>query len=449
MVTPHSIHTVNVSGLTHEGSGVAKIDGFAVFIVGALPGETVVCKIEKVAKQFAQAKLIEIKSSSAERIKPRCKIFDLCGGCDIMHLEYQSQLRFKKQMAEETFRRIGHLDIVVDEIIGMEHPYYYRNKVQIPFQMRDNKAICGYYRRKSHQIVPLEECFIQPKYATEMTQFIKNLANEFKIRAYDETTRIGYIRHVLIRSNHLDEVMIVLIVNRDLPRKQDFVAKITQRYPQVKSIILNINKKDTNVILGSESHVLFGEDQLIDQLFDIQFNISHRSFFQVNRLQTMRLYQRILDYAQLTGNETVIDGYCGVGTITLLLAKHARYVYGIEVVEDAIVDAKQNARLNHISNVEFMVGQVETELRSLMNHEISLIILDPPRKGIDSDVLNSIIESNISKLIYVSCDVATLARDLKILSQAYEIKNMTLVDMFCHTSSVESVVLLESISSKK
>jgi 23S rRNA (uracil1939-C5)-methyltransferase len=435
---------LEVTSLTHEGFGVGKENGLAIFIPGALVGETVICEIYKVEKSFCYANLIEIVKSSPDRVKPVCEIFGKCGGCEIMHLDYKKQLEYKVTMAEETFKRIGHLDLKVNEILGMDNPYYYRNKIQVPFGTKKNKVIAGYFRRKSHDIIPFDNCYIQPLYDTEIIKFIRNLANEYKVKAYDEKTRIGCLRHVLIRSNYQDQVMVVLITNEDKINKVDeIVKKMVNRYPNVISVIQNINKSNSNVILGRTHQVLYGEEFITDRLNDLNFKISHYSFFQVNRVQTEKLYQRVLDYLKPTKDDIIIDGYCGVGTITLTLAQHVKFAYGIEIVKDAIENAKVNATLNKIDNVKFIVGAVEEEIQTLLSNKISGIVLDPPRKGIEKSVLESIIQTNINRIVYVSCDVATLARDLSILSEAFYIQKVTLVDMFCQTCSAESVVLLE------
>jgi len=435
---------VLITDLTHEGYGVGKVDGYPLFIPGAMVGEIVKYEVEKMNKSYGTAKLIEIVKPSPHRVKPRCNIFGVCGGCDLMHMSYQQQLAFKVKMAEDSFRKLGHLNLSVDEIIGMDEPYYYRNKVQIPFGMRKNKVICGYYKKKSHEIASFDYCYIQPEYITELITFIRNLANEYKISAYDEKEHQGVLRHVLVRNNYLHEMMIVFITNTDnIPNINEIINKIIKRYPQVKSIIHNINNKKTNVILGDKYHVLYGNDYLIDKIHDLQFKISFYSFFQVNLTQTEKLYQRVLNYLKPASNDIIIDGYCGVGTITLMIAKYCKQIYGIEVVNEAIENAKENAKLNNINNATFIVGKVEDEIGNLINNKISAIVLDPPRKGVEKVVIEKIIENNIHKIVYVSCNVATLARDLSLLASDYDIKNVTLVDMFCHTADVEAVALLE------
>lgn len=440
----NDILKLEIIDLSHDGFGVAKADGFAIFVAGALIGEVVNAKITKINKGFGQAKLIEIIERSPNRVKPICNIFGICGGCDLMHLDCQSQLNFKKNMAENTFRRLGHLDIKVDEIMGMEEPYYYRNKIQVPFGKEKDKVIAGYYKKKSHDIIQFDKCYIQPEYMTDIIRFIKNLANEYKLETYDEVKKTGNLRHILLRSNYLDEVMVVIITHEKKIKKIDeIVSKITKRYPNVKSIIHNINSKGNNVILGDSYQLLYGEEVIIDRLNGIDFEIGHKSFFQINRIQTEKLYQRALEYLNPKKDDNVIDGYCGVGSISLFIAKHCNYVYGIESVEVAIENAKRNALINNIDNVEFIVGKVEDVISDLLNDNVSSIVFDPPRKGIEEVVLRKVMEIEIKKIVYVSCNVATLARDLSILSEKYDIKKTTLVDMFPQTSAVEAVTLLE------
>lgn len=436
--------TLQIVDLNHQGFGVAKNEGLAIFIPGALIGEIVLCQITKIEKSFAYAKLLDIINRSPYRVKPVCEIFNTCGGCEIMHLDYPQQLKYKVKMAEETFKRIGHIDLKVEDIIGMDNPYYYRNKIQVPFGTSKNKVIAGYYKQKTHDIISFDNCYIQPIYATEMVKFIRNLANEYKISAYNEKTRVGTLRHVLIRNNYLDQVMIVLITNDDnINNIDEIIKKIITRYPNVISIIQNINKRNTNVILGDKHKVLYGDEYITDKVNDLEFRIAHYSFFQVNRIQTEKLYYKAIEFLKPNKDDVIIDGYCGVGSITLSIAKHAKFVYGIEIVEEAIKNANVNAKLNNIENVKFIVGKVEDEINNILDNKINAIVLDPPRKGVEKSVLEKIMTIKIPKMVYVSCDVATLARDLNILSDVYDIKKVTLVDMFCHTCGLESVVLLE------
>lgn len=436
---------ISIVDINHDGFGVGRLDGFAIFVPNTLYDEVVTCEISKVNKNFAYANLIEINEKSPFRVKPICGIFDKCGGCHLQHLEYSKQLEYKVNIAESTFKRIGHLDIKVDDVIGMDNPYNYRNKIQVPFGNKKGKTICGYYKRKTHDIIPFETCYIQPEYDNDIINFIKNLANEYKIPGYNEFNHTGIIRHVILRTNYKDEVMVVIVANsKKLPFVDKIVEKLTSRYPQIVSIILNINLRKTNVILGNDSVLLYGSKTIIDRLGDLDFKISHYSFFQINRTQTVKLYDRVVEYLNPTLNDIIMDGYCGVGTISLYIASKVKQVYGVEIIEEAIADAINNADLNGITNAKFEVGKVEEKMSEYIEKGLDAIIIDPPRKGVDKNVLDLIIESNIKKIVYVSCDVATLARDLEILSAAYEVDKVTVVDMFPQTTGIETVVLLNA-----
>lgn len=430
--------------LNYDGLGVCKVDGFPIFVDRMLVGEVGEVKITKLSKNYGNGELIKLITTSTDRVKPICPIFDVCGGCEIMHLSYVAQLEFKRKAANETLKRLGKVNFEVKKIVGMEDPYYYRNKVQIPYQMRKGKVICGFYKRGTHEIASFDDCFIQPKLSTEIAIFIRNLANEYGISAYDEKTKKGNLRHVLIRNTVNEDYMLVIVTNEDnLPHKDKLVEKITKRYPNVKSIIQNINNKDTNVILGEKTNLLHGPSTLFENLMGLNFILSYKSFFQTNHIQTEKLYSKVLEYAAPTKEDVIVDGYCGVGTISLLLAKHSKQVYGIEIVRDAVRDAKDNAKLNNIDNVSFVLGKTEEEILKMEDVTIDTIVVDPPRKGCDKQLLDSIISKKIDKIVYVSCNIATLARDLNILEENYEIKDITLYDMFPHSSHVEAVCLLE------
>jgi len=430
--------------LSHEGLGVFKIDGLTVFCSNALVGEKVKIEIEKVNSNFATGKVLEIIKKSPNRVKPICKNFEVCGGCDLMHMDYISELKFKEKMAVETLKRIGNLKEVPSEgILGMEEPYYYRNKVQIPFSSLKGKTICGFYKKKSHFIIPLDECFIQPVLSTDIAKFIKNLANEYNVEGYNDLDKKGILRHVLIRKNYLDEYMVILILKKDaLNNEKEIIEKIKNRYQNVKSILINIQEKDSNVILGNKTRVVYGKGEMIDDLLGYKFILSYKSFFQINRTQTEKLYNVAKEYANLKGNETVLDAYCGVGTIGISLSKNAKKVYGIEIVPEAIENAKRNATLNNINNIEFSVGKAEEVILNMEDINFDVCVFDPPRKGCDKVFLDSIIKKNVKRLVYVSCNVATLARDIDYLSEHYKVEKVEFVDMFPHSADVESVCLL-------
>jgi 23S rRNA (uracil1939-C5)-methyltransferase len=433
--------------LNHQGLGVVKAEGFPLFVENLLVGEIALIRIEKLQKSFGFGKVLKLLESSPDRVQPLCPSYPDCGGCQLLHLNYDAQLRFKVKMAEETFKRIGHLDLKVRRILGMDNPYYFRNKVQIPFREMNKKVICGFFKRNSHEIVPLDRCFIQPEEATAIARLICDLANQYRIEAYDEVKKRGCLRHVLLRKTINEEYMVVLITRtEDLPHRDDLVQQLKAKHPRIKSIYQNINERDTNVILGQKNNLLYGMPVLIDELLGLKFLVSPMSFFQTNHEQTEKLYQQVLSYIAPHPEDVILDSYCGVGTISLMLSQKVKQVYGIEVVPEAVKDAKANAVLNNITNCTFITGKAEEEIAKLQDLPITKVVVDPPRKGCDRDLLQALININPSQIVYVSCDVATLARDLEILASAYTVKEITLVDMFPQISDVETVVKLERLA---
>ena len=428
--------------------GVFKVNGFTIFALNSIIGEVALLEIEKVNSNYAQAKILEIKKKSKDRVTPICKQFLECGGCDLMHMKYSKQLEFKENMGKETLRRIGDLqtvDKVCEGIIGTDNDnYHYRNKVQIPFSKIGKKTVCGFYKKKTHFIIPLEECYIQPQTCNEIAKFVKNLANEYGIDGYVENQKTGILKHLLIRKNSFNEYMVILVTRSDkINCLDEVVKKITNRYPEVKSILLNIQEKDTNVILGSKTVVLYGKDELIDELLGYKFKLSHRSFFQINHNQTEKLYLTVKEFASFNKNDIVLDAYCGVGSIGITLSQSVKKVYGIEVVPEAVENAKENAKINGINNITFYTGKVEEVISDLKDINFDVVVVDPPRKGCDQSFIKTIIDNNIKKVVYVSCNVATLARDIKLLSDYYNVKRVKFVDMFPFSADVESVALLE------
>lgn len=432
--------------INHEGLGVVKADDFTIFVPNLLVGEEAKIRVNQIKKSFAFGEVVEYISYSKERVNPICKHFFKCGGCDLMHMNYESQLKFKLSMANATFKRIGHLDFEIKNIIGMENPYEYRNKVQMPIGKKNGKIITGFYKKKSHDIIELDKCYIQPSLSTDITKLVKNVANDLKIQAYDEVNKNGCLRHVIVRKTFCGEYMIVLVVFDDSKQNlyllKELTERVVNRYSEVKSVILNVNKKINNVILGDSYKTLFGSDILIEEILGLKFRMSHKAFFQINLKQTEKLYSKALEYANINKEDIVLDCYCGVGTISLLASKKAKKVYGIEVVSEAINDAIENSKLNNINNAEFIVGKAEEKILEFKDKEIDVMIVDPPRKGLDINVVNTIKQKKIRKIVYVSCDIATLARDLSLLSDMYKIDDVTLVDMFPQTADVETVVLL-------
>ncbi|WP_144558488.1 23S rRNA (uracil(1939)-C(5))-methyltransferase RlmD [Shouchella miscanthi] len=443
--------TVTIEDLTHDGSGVAKVKGYALFIPQALPGEKAEVKVVKTKKGYGFARLMNLVDESPSRVEPPCPIFHQCGGCQIQHMDYGAQLHMKQKQVKEVMARIGKLpDVPVHPVVGMNEPWRYRNKSQVPVTFQRGELVAGFYAKRSHHIVDMDECIIQHKENDLVVQTIKRLAKELRIPAYNEEKHNGVLRHIVARyGKTTDQVMVVLVTRgKKLPQKDELIAGIREAIPTVVSVVQNINNERTNVIFGKQTDVLWGETYLYDEINGIRFAISARSFYQVNPDQTNRLYQKALDYAELTGSETVIDAYCGIGTISLFLAQKAKHVYGVEIVPEAITDAKRNAKLNHIDNATFAVGEAEKVIPWWHAQGVTadVIVVDPPRKGCDEALLNTMLKMKPERIVYVSCNPATLARDLRILEDGgYRTKEVTPVDMFPQTNHVECVAVLTLI----
>lgn len=434
--------------LTHEGQGVAKIDGFPIFVPGGLPGESAQIKILNVKKNYGYGKLIEIKEKSPYRVEIPKEDMHKYGGCQLHHMSYEGQLQFKQNLVEQTLTRIGKLqDVNIHPIIGMEQPFHYRNKAQVPVGERSGRLITGFYKPRTHEIIDTDESVIHMEAINDAIKIVKEICSELGVAAYNEEAHTGVLRHIMARfGRKTDELMIVLITRTEkLPHREEIVEKIVAALPNAKSIVHNVNPKRTNVILGEKTQVLWGQDVIYDYIGNVKFAISPRSFYQVNPVQTKVLYDKALAYAGLTGEEIVFDAYCGIGTISLFLAQQAKKVYGVEVVSDAINDAKKNADLNGNTNVEFSVGEAETVIPNWAKEGIhaDVIVVDPPRKGCDAALLKTIIEMKPKRVVYVSCNPATLARDLGILeADDYQTVEVQPVDMFPMTMHVECCVLL-------
>ncbi|PKR84020.1 23S rRNA (uracil(1939)-C(5))-methyltransferase RlmD [Heyndrickxia camelliae] len=437
--------------LTHEGNGVAKVDGYPLFVPNGLPGEKAKIKVIKLNKGYGFGRLIELYEKSPDRVEPNCPIYKECGGCQLQHLSYPGQLRAKHNQVQEVLTRIGKIEnAIVHPVLGMEDPWRYRNKAQVPVGEREGGLIAGFYQKRSHDIIDMEACLIQQEKNDEVVQSIKRICEKHGVRAYNEQTHKGTLRHIMARSGmKTGEIMVVLITrNTDLPNKNQIIQDIIQSNPDIKSIVQNINTKKTNVIFGDETKVLWGNEFIYDYIGNIRFAISARSFYQVNPEQTKVLYDQALKYAGLSGKETVIDAYCGIGTISLFLAQQAKKVYGVEIVPEAIEDAKRNAKLNEIENVEFAVGEAETVIPKWYEDGVKadVLVVDPPRKGCDETLLQTIIEMKPKKVVYVSCNPATLARDLRILEDGgFKTAEVQPVDMFPQTMHVETVVLMSRV----
>ena len=448
-VKKNEVYKIEIGGMTHEGQGVGRIDNFTVFVDGPIKGEEVQIKIIKVNKNYAVGKLINVIKASPDRVEPVCKVFNRCGGCSLQHMSAQAALKFKTDLVTDNIRRIGKLkDVVVHDTLGMVRPYNYRNKAQYPVGRLKDELVVGFYAKKSHAIVDSPECIIQHSVSDKAKLIVKRFLKDNKISVYDEETRKGLVRHVMTRMGfNTGELMVVLVLNgKSLPQQDKLVKSLTEEIPEIKSIVLNVNTANTNIILGSRNIVIFGQETITDYIGKFKFKISPLSFFQVNPVQTEVLYNKALEYAGLTGEETVFDLYCGIGTISLFLCEKAKKVYGVEVVEEAIRDAKENAKLNGVDNVEFLVGEAERIIPDMYQKGVraDVVVVDPPRKGCDEVLLDTLVSMSPERIVYVSCNPATLARDLAFLAErGFEVLEVQPVDMFPWSSHVEAVVRIE------
>lgn len=440
--------TVFVEDLTHDGQGVAKVDGYPLFIKGALPDEEVEIHVIKALKKYGFAKLLNVTKPSPFRVEAPCPVFSVCGGCQLQHLSYEGQLMVKEKQVRSAMERIGKIHTTVLPVKGMENPWRYRNKSQIPFGTENGRIVAGFYKSGSHEIADTPTCLIQSEEADRLMVALKEKAAEFDLAPYDENTGLGQLRHLVVRKAHVTgETMIILVTkSRKLNRLGELVEFLLKQEPTTVSIMHNVNSVRTNVIFGEETHVLWGKSHIVDLIGDTQFEISARSFYQVNPVQTQVLYQQALDYAELTGTEDVLDAYCGIGTISLFLAKQAKSVLGVEIVAPAVEDARRNAILNGIENATFRIGAAENVISELYaeGKVPDVVVVDPPRKGLDPQLVETLVTHKPRRIVYVSCNPATLARDLRLFEDGgYTIHEVQPVDMFPHTTHVEAVTWLE------
>lgn len=451
-------YIVKIDALGYEGEGIGRVEGIPVFIQGALIDEEVKVKVSKVKKSFAFGKLIEILKKSEERIVPKCCNFEKCGGCTLQHLTYNGQLDFKYNRVKDCIKKIAGLDEnIVKYPLGMNNEFRYRNKVQFPVGLVNGKVSIGFFSEKTHEIIDMDTCMIQDEESEEIIRLIRRWVETYNIVPAKKDGKFypkGILRHIVIRKSFkTKEIMVILVTtDKNIPYKDELINNLIEEIPNVKSIIQNINNKDINWVMGEKCLTLYGKDYICDYIGEYKFNISALSFFQVNPVQTDVLYNKALEYANLSGNEVVFDAYCGTGTITLFLSQKAKKVYGVEIIEDAIKNAKINAKENNISNAEFFVGKSEIIIPQLIQDGIrpDVIVVDPPRKGCDIKLLNAIGEAYPEKVVYVSCDPSTLARDLKILEEkGYKTVEVQPVDMFPMTKHVETVALMLRISDNK
>ena len=444
-------YILDISGMNHEGQGVGRIGGFAVFVDGALEGEKVEADIMKVSGNYAAGKLARVIEPSPCRISPFCNVYGRCGGCGLQHMEYGVQLKFKENVVREAIKRIGGLgSVAVHPAIGMREPFKYRNKAQYPLKRVNGRIVAGFYAKRSHEVVECGECGIQDGLSGKIVSLAKDFIERKHISVYDEKTGKGLVRHIMTRVGFRSgEAMAVIVINgEDMPGKEELVHVLTKEIPEVNSIFLNINTRNTNVILGDKNIRIYGSGTIADYIGTYEFRISPASFFQVNPVQTGILYEKALEYASLSGNETVLDLYCGIGTIAIFMAGNAKKVIGIEEVGEAVRDAAGNAKLNGVSNVEFVAGKVEDVLPEMARAGVraDAAVIDPPRRGCGEAALKAVAAIGPDRIVYVSCNPATLARDVgRFAALGYEVAEVQPVDMFPWTAHVECVVLMTNV----
>ncbi len=448
-VEKNKIYVVDIIDNGIEGEGIAKIDNFTIFIPGAIMGEKVKILIVKVLASYAYGKIIEIVEKANKRVEPDCTTYKRCGGCNLRHIDYDETLNIKAKTVQNLVEKTLRNKIKVDTTLGMGNPYHYRNKAQYPVGIgKDGKPVIGVFAKRTHEIIPMEKCLIQDERVEKVAKFTFEFVKKNNISIYNEKTQKGILRHIVIKiAKQTEEIMVILVINGEtLKDEEKLVEVLINKFPNIKTIVKNINKKNTNVILGDKNVSIYGDGYVIDILGEYTFKISPLSFYQVNPVQAEALYNIGVEEAKITKEDVVFDLYCGVGTISIFMSKYAKKVYGIEIVEEAIEMAKENARINNIKNTEFIAGDVQLILDDLINKKNiipDIIMIDPPRKGLDKISIEDILKIKPKKLVYISCNPATLVRDLATFEGLYNIKKIKPVDMFPFTSHVECVALLE------
>lgn len=441
-------YVVDIIDNGYEGEGIAKIDGFTIFVNGVIKGERCKIAITKVTSSHGFARLIEILKKSEYRVEPDCFTYKRCGGCSLRHIDYDETLNIKQEKVQNLVNKTLKNKIEVNRTLGMGNPYNYRNKAQYPVGTdKSGRPIFGIFANRTHEIIPIQECHIQKRISCEIADFVLSEMEKFNISVYNEKTGRGLVRHIITKVGVItNEIMVIIVINgKEMPHELTLANNIIDKFPQVKTVVKSINMKNTNVIMGQKNFSIVGRGYITDRLGDFVFKISPMSFYQVNPVQAEALYNIAIEKANITKDDVVCDLYCGIGTIGIFASKFAKKVYGIEIVSQAIEDARVNANLNKINNIEFICGDVEEAFDELIKKEKvkpDVIIVDPPRRGLDVKTIGNIMKLKTSRVVYISCNPATMVRDLKLMEELYEVVEVQPVDMFPFTSHVECVCVL-------
>ena len=433
----------------YDGEGIAKINDFTIFINGAIKGERCKVLIVKVNKSFAYGKLLEIIKKSDARVKADCPTYKRCGGCSLRHINYDETLKIKRDMVQNLANKTLDNGIKINEVLGMEAPYNYRNKLQYPVGVdKCGNPIMGVFARRSHEIIEVQKCLIQNEKAEQVAKQLFKFIKDNNIPVYNEITGQGAIRHIVVKIGiRTNEIMCIIVSNKEkFDKESELVQEIVSKFSNIKTIIKNVNSKNTNVILGDKNIVLYGDGYIYDKLGEYTFKISANSFYQTNPVQTEKLYNKAIEFARLNEEDILCDLYCGIGTIGIFASKKVKKVYGIEIVKEAVEVAKENAKINNVNNIEFVTGDVEQAFKELVEERNIIptaIIVDPPRRGLDETTISKILDLEVKKLVYVSCNPATMVRDIKLMNEKYEVKEIQPIDMFPFTSSIENVAVLQ------
>lgn len=447
MLEKNQFITAEITGITSEGNGVCRAEGMAVFVSDTATGDTARIKIVKVLKSYAYGIVDEITEPSPDRITADCPVYKKCGGCTLRHIDYNAECQIKNNIVKDAFRRIGGLNPEFEDFMGAEKTSRYRNKAQYPLTAVDGKAVCGFYAERTHRVIPVTDCMLQPEIFREILDTVLDYVNSRRIPVYSESTHTGIMRHIYIRQGtYSGEIMLCLVVRKDVSRQLSALCRmVTEKYPDIKSIVMNINPDRTNVILGQKCMTLFGSDTVSDTMCGNKIEISPLSFYQVNTVQAERIYRKALEFANPSGNEVVADLYCGAGTIGLSMAEKVRQVIGVEVIPEAVENARKNALANNITNAEFHCGD-SGEIFKKLNIRPDIIVIDPPRKGCSPETVRTIAEAEPQKIIMISCNPATASRDAKLFGElGYKTLKVCGADLFPRTRHVECVVLMSRV----